>query len=354
MTEPTFQPDAVLDTEDAICPVPILMTREAVRGLKAGQILKVVSRDPASKADIQVWASRVGNEVLKVEEEAGGRFVFYLRKGVSADVSGTDEDIQMSTKKVSHFRLRVSEGLLHTVESDVTLEVPVHVKVNGRDEVTIMATPTRLEDLAVGYLLDEGIVDNLGQIKRVEVRGVDVDVKTEMNVTGRIEAVERMRLVTSECVSLEHYLQLKDLKLPEVKSDYRLSAIEVSRMVREFNLKNRSEDQPGGIHSAAIFEDGVLRHYLLDVSRHSAVDKVVGAGAREGVDFTRSVVMTSGRQPAGMVLKAARVNVPISVSMRGPIYSGILAAQKTRVTLIGYATPSRLDIYSEEARILLP
>ncbi|MEE9586293.1 MAG: sulfurtransferase TusA family protein, partial [Nitrososphaerales archaeon] len=59
----TLHPDKVLDTEDAICPVPVLMTREAMQGLKTGQMLKVITRDPTAETDISVWAGRIGNRV---------------------------------------------------------------------------------------------------------------------------------------------------------------------------------------------------------------------------------------------------------------------------------------------------
>ena len=349
-----LHPDKVLDTENAVCPVPVLMTREAMQGMKVGQILKIITRDTTAKTDIPVWARRLGNKVLKIEEDTDG-LVLYLRRGVSEGVSESAEDIHLSTKRVKHLRLYLRESESRTVTSDVTLEAPAHIKVNNRDAVTILATPTHFEDLAVGYLLDENIIDDVDQISRLEVKGTDVIVETDVDVTGRIEGAENAQLITSECVSLEHYLRLSDkMSLPSVTSDYKVAAVDLSRMIKEFNLKQKEEGHPGGIHSAALFEEGVMKYYRLDVSRHSAVDKVLGASARDNVNFERSVVMTSGRQPAGMVLKAARMNIPISVSMRGPIYSGILAAQMTGVTLISYATANRLDIHSEADRVLLP
>ncbi len=350
----TPRPSEILDTEDAVCPLPILLTREALKGLKAGQLLKVITRDPAAKTDIPVWARRVGNEVLQVEDEADGRIVLYVRKGAAKAVSEQEEDVQMSSKPVKHFRLQVRDKELKSVESDVTLEIPVYVKVNGRDVAVIMATPNRLNDLAVGYLLDEGILDEMRQIRRLKVRGNNVEVETEKDVSDRVKEAEKIQLITSECLSLEHYLRATETKnLPEVQSTYQIDAEELSRLVLEFNRQGRSDKQPGGIHSAALFEKGVLKHYVLDVSRHSAVDKVLGAGARDHIDFSQSIILTSGRQPASMVLKAARMNIPISASMRGPIYSGVLAAERTGITLIGYATANRFDIYSGIERIQL-
>ncbi|TLM97781.1 sulfurtransferase FdhD, partial [bacterium] len=71
------------------------------------------------------------------------------------------------------------------------------------------------------------------------------------------------------------------------------------------------------------------------------------------LDPSRIVLVSSGRQSAAEVIKAARVGIPISVSIRGPIYSGVLAAQKTGVTLCCYAKGPRMNVYSGLERIIL-
>ncbi len=348
----TLQPDKVLDTKDAICPLPVLMTNEVMQRLKTGDVLKVITRDPTAKDDIQVWATRKGNELLKIDEKEN-TIAIYLQKGAEKDMPKDFEDIDVATKKVKHLRLYMRDNERHTVESDVILEAPTNIMVNKISTVTIMATPIHLEDLAVGYLLDEKIIDEIEQIKHLEVKGTNIIVQTNSDVAGRIKASKNIQVITSECVSLGHYLQLSDkISIPKVVTDYIIDAKSIGRMVKEFNSKRKYEKHPGGIHSAGLFVNGQLSQYRIDVSRHSAVDKVIGAAAKYGSDFSQSVIITSGRQPAGMVLKAARMNIPLSVSIRGPIYSGILAAQNTGVTLVCYASANRMDIHSEAGRIL--
>jgi len=354
LNKSTLHYDKVVDAKNALCPVPVLLTRESMESMAIGQILKINTTDPIAKNDISIWAERMGNKVIKIEERKNG-VIIYVQKGNFKNISEDDEDIQMSAKKVEHRRLYSGEIEPRIIESLVTLEAPAHIKVNNKSAVTIIATPVHLEDLAVGYLLDENIVDSIEQIKSIESKGIEISVKTKTDVTARLKDAETNQLVTSECVSLEHYLRLGDrIRLPEVKSDYKVNVSELRKMIKEFNSRRKSKTQPGGIHSASLFEKGEMKHYLIDVSRHSAVDKVFGACARDGVDFAESIIITSGRQPAGMVLKAAQMNIPISVSMRGPIYSGIIAAQKTGMTLVCYASVNRLDIHSGYDRILSP
>ncbi len=71
--------DGFLDTKGMNCPLPILKTKKAVEGLSKDQVLKVETTDPGSKNDMPSWAKRTGNEILKMEEEAG-TFTFFIKK----------------------------------------------------------------------------------------------------------------------------------------------------------------------------------------------------------------------------------------------------------------------------------
>lgn len=72
-------PDKVLDCVGLFCPMPILKTREAIRGMAVGQILEMRSDDPASEADIQSWTTRTGHQLLAIEKH-GAVFSFVVKK----------------------------------------------------------------------------------------------------------------------------------------------------------------------------------------------------------------------------------------------------------------------------------
>lgn len=344
--------DKVLNTKNSLCPIPVLLTRESISEMKMDQILKIITKDPTAEKDIIIWAKKTGNTLIDIEKNKN-EIIIYIKKGIPTETISINDDIHLSTKKVKHLRLFLNEDKPHNIESSVALEAPVHLTVNNKSVMTIIATPTNLEDLAIGYLIDENIIDNVQQITNIKTKGTNVFVKTKDDITDRLKASETNQIISSECVSLEHYLRLRESRnIPIINSDYHVNISELSQMIREFNSRHNDEKHPGGIHSASLFEKGKMKYYLMDISRHSAVDKVFGAGVKDGIDFSQSIILTSGRQPAGMVLKAAQMNIPISVSMRGPIYSGILSAKKTEITLICYASINRLDIHSRPDRIL--
>ena len=71
--------DQVLDAKGMSCPLPILKTKKAVEALAKDQVLKVITTDAGSKNDMSSWAKRTGNELMKVEEDAG-TFTFFIKK----------------------------------------------------------------------------------------------------------------------------------------------------------------------------------------------------------------------------------------------------------------------------------
>jgi len=74
-----FTPDLTLDNSGLSCPMPIIKTKKAIDGMQVGQVLKMIATDPGSVSDVQAWANKTGQELLKYEQE-GNKYIFYIRK----------------------------------------------------------------------------------------------------------------------------------------------------------------------------------------------------------------------------------------------------------------------------------
>lgn len=90
-----------------------------------------------------------------------------------------------------------------------------------------------------------------------------------------------------------------------------------------------------------------------DVSRHVAVDKVIGAGLKEGIDFSQSFIVCSGRIPPDRVVKLANVGIPIMVTKAAPTIEGLKIGENAGITLIGFLRNGRFNIYTHPQRIML-
>ena len=259
-----------------------------------------------------------------------------------------------STETVAVRKIDLTSRRDDVTSDQAAVETPVTIHVNRERVATLFATPTAQCELAIGYLIGEGILRSYSDIKDVawseETTSVHVRTKTRAQV--RVDAAKTVRVLTSACGSSEDFYRLLDrIDKPDVRSKLRVSASEIARMVSTFNEHSRKFRETGSFQYAAAFFEDEMKAFFEDVGRHNAVDKTLGAIMKGGLDPSRTILVSSGRQSAAEVIKTARVGIPIAVSIRGPIYSGVLAAQKTGVTLCCYAKGPRMNVYSGLERI---
>ncbi|MFQ6086380.1 MAG: formate dehydrogenase accessory sulfurtransferase FdhD [Candidatus Bathyarchaeia archaeon] len=250
------------------------------------------------------------------------------------------------------FDIKVREGVAKKNSIFVAAEIPIHLYVNREHFITLLASPTMIKELAIGHLLAEGVA------KRVDNAEIVVDgdkVKVSLpGVDARVKASRILRLVTTACGGRSDYLKLLDgISKPQVASELTVSAKKIARMVGDLNKVSATHKRTRGTHVAALFdEDGNLVCSAEDVGRHNAVDKVIGWVALRGRDCNRFVLVSSGRLTADIVLKAARIGMPIVVSITAPTDSGVRVAEKTGITLIGLANVAKMRVYTYPGRIL--
>ncbi len=260
-----------------------------------------------------------------------------------------------STKEVSVTKVDIGARSAREDSEMVAVEGPLDIVLNGELAATVFSSPTMRQEHVAGYLLDEGIITSLKEIEDLKVDGARARVRLSFDPSARVAAASVYKVITTACgLWNPEFVRLLDrVDRPSVASEYRVSLDDIAKMLGEFGRGNSAWKATGGVHSATIFEEGRAVGHGEDVGRHNAVDKAVGQAAMAGADFSRCVGISTGRQPADMVLKLARVGVPIVVSNTSVIYSGIYAAEKTGVTLIGFARGSRLNIYTRPDRIAL-
>ncbi|MCS6783810.1 MAG: formate dehydrogenase accessory sulfurtransferase FdhD [Candidatus Caldarchaeum sp.] len=241
------------------------------------------------------------------------------------------------------------------IVDEVALEFPINIYINDKHFVTVFATPHELKEMVIGHLLGYGIATTPDQIKEIIVDGLDIlsylDIEPK-ELEKRIEKHRDFKLIMTSCGSVEDYLRAFDNAYrPKVNSDFRVTAEKIRSIIAEFG---RYSKRSVSVHTAGLYSgvDDRLMGLAMDVSRHITVDKIIGKMVLQGVDFSKSVLLTTGRQASDMVLKAARVGIPITVSLRGPIFSGLYAALKTGVTMVSTVRGRGLTVYSSPERII--
>lgn len=257
-------------------------------------------------------------------------------------------------------KIDISAREAHHTTDLVAEEAPLSIFLNSTHLVTLLCSPSQLQELAVGHLLSEGIVTNYSAIQdlllEADKHRCHVQLKPDATLTPTMDLPQSFhRRITASRNPLDYwpFPKLVDrLKLPKAGAGPIVAASLVSHAVAQLNVIADTFRKTGGVHVAALYdESGGLRALAEDVGRHNAVDKVIGLRALTHSGFTRCFLALGGRLTGDIVLKAARVGIPIVASQAAAITSGIDVAKHCAITLIGFTRGEHMNIYTHPERI---
>jgi FdhD protein len=257
--------------------------------------------------------------------------------------------------EVEILKVDVSAKTTQKITDYVAEEKPLHIFLNKTHYATIFCSPTNLKELAVGHLISENIIKSTEEIEKISFKDKDVchvELKPKINVEKRLKLSKRFsRIILSACGGPYQYQPFK--RLPKIKSDLTVKAEVIFNCVNRLNFIAETFRKTGGVHAAVIFRgDGNLVVFAEDVGRHNAVDKVIGMGALSEIDFSKCFLGLSGRLTGDIVVKAARVGLPIVASLAAAVDSGIAVAKDVGLTLIGFVRGKRMTIYNSPEKII--
>jgi FdhD protein len=250
---------------------------------------------------------------------------------------------------------RYRDGAEEHVDEAVVTERTVEMLVNGTRIARVQCLPFLLREWAVGYLLTSRVADSAGQIREVtvnqEVLRVSVDAEIDPE---RIRELAEHGSVASGCAGGAFDAQVSDLLDCDrgINMMLDVSAAAVPGLMKQFQTMSPLFRATGGVHSAAIIQDGQFVAFADDIGRHNAVDKVVGACALKRVPLDTIFLVTSGRISLEVALKAARLRIPVVISPSAPTDRAIEVAARVHTTLIGFARGRRMTVYSADWRVI--
>ncbi|WP_298667793.1 formate dehydrogenase accessory sulfurtransferase FdhD [uncultured Methanofollis sp.] len=227
---------------------------------------------------------------------------------------------------------------------EVVEEVPMALFVNGRHAMTAMMSPADLEDFVIGYLFTEEIIRGPGEIESIRIEKNRVSVLT----TNPFKSIGTKKTILSGCGGSVSYIDTE--KLPKVHSDLTVTPAGVLGAVQSV-LTSDLHRATGGVHIVALLDRGEVITVAEDIGRHNALDRVIGYGLRKGVDFSRTYVVSSGRISSEMVRKCLVANIPLIVSRGATTSLAVEMAEKTGLTVVGFARGGKLNIYSHPCRV---
>ena len=233
----------------------------------------------------------------------------------------------------------------------VARELPLAIILNNWEVVTLLCSPLDLSYLAVGFLFSAGLLESKDEIEKIAVDGQKGVVRVATREKKRADRLFGRQLIASgggrvmQCLS--------DASSPgQVTSRLRVSAAQVLALVRQFQHRSQIFRATGGVHNAALCDERDVLIFSEDIGRHNAVDKVLGRCILESLPTADRVVITSGRVSSEIVLKVAKMTIPILVSRSAATDLGVRLAGDLGLTLVGFARGDKMNVYTKGWRII--
>jgi FdhD protein len=223
----------------------------------------------------------------------------------------------------------------------IPAERPLTVYVDKQEIVTLMTLGAMPELLVLGYLRNQRLIADVGEVASVTV---DWDVgaaavRTHQGVSDIASRTAR-RIVTTGCGQGSVFGSVMDdiaaLRLPPPEQA-RLRQSTLHRMLETMRQQDSVHRKAGSVHGCALFRGAELLMFVEDVGRHNAIDTIAGWMALYGVQGHDKAFYTTGRLTSEMVIKAAQLGVPIVVSRNGVTAMGYDLATRLGMALFGRA-----------------
>jgi FdhD protein len=247
---------------------------------------------------------------------------------------------------------------------DLAAEEPLEIRVRKTPLAVTMRTPGNDIDLALGFLLTEGIIGAAGDVVTARLcAGTDtpntynvVDVVLGADVPPPATDPSRNFYTTSSCgvcgkASID---AVRTRSLFDVSADdFVITAGLLVELPAKLRLAQRTFDRTGGLHAAGLFDAaGELLVLREDVGRHNAVDKVIGWALREGrLPLAGHALLVSGRASFELTQKAWMAGVPLLAAVSAPSTLAAERADEAGMTLVGFLRGRSMNVYAGAQRV---
>jgi len=243
----------------------------------------------------------------------------------------------------TYFQLK--GGRFQEVKAEVVREQPLTVYVNGERFLTLLCSPFDLEPLVLGYLWMEKVIAGLDEVAALEVS--EVDGRAEVMLTRPV-TLPTERILTSGCGGGITF-RIDPRLFPRVRSTLKVKPEALAARLHDLLRDARHYHASRGIHGAALADADRVLLIAEDVGRHNAVDKLKGLALLRGLPTDDRILLSTGRVSSEMLLKAARMGVPLIASRTSPTEMAVALAEQLGITVAGYVRGDGLNLYAGEA-----
>jgi FdhD protein len=262
-------------------------------------------------------------------------------------------------------RARMAQML--EADDELAIEEPLEIQIiygdkDSRLQKTIsitMRTPGNDEELAIGFLFTEGIIQNKNQITNTYISFVENKALITLNENENfnLQKTDRNFYTTSSCgvcgkTSIEAIKIISSYS--NIADNIRIRSTLFYFLEKQLRKQQALFESTGGLHASALFDlEGNFISLREDVGRHNALDKLIGAAfLKDELPLTNKILLLSGRASFELIQKATMAGIKIVAAVGAPSSLAVQLAEEAGITLIGFLRNEGFNIYTGAGRIV--
>lgn len=263
------------------------------------------------------------------------------------------DDTLYSTYSVKEIKGDDANINLSDVEISVIGEISLKIYINGIEYASLLCLNQLTEELALGFLYSEGVIDTIDDVASISYNERLFAVMINLVSGKSVEKCESLRSVTSGCGKCFTYINpLKQDKFIALSGDEKYSLSGIMQFMKDFERRSEIYKTVGGVHSV-LFQHNDFSVFNEDIGRHNCFDKIAGVLLRKRKMnlIGGGILFVSGRVSSEIITKVIRMGAPVLVSRSTPTSAAVNLARQYNVTLLGYVRKNSGYIYSGEERL---
>jgi FdhD protein len=232
-------------------------------------------------------------------------------------------------------------------------EIPVTIFLNDRELVTLLCTGHHLDELAVGFLRAEGFLESRKDLESLQIDEDAGAVRIASSLdTSLVGQLWQKRTITSGCgKGTVFYHAIDALLATPVSSGVRITPAQVWYRMQELHRLSQTYRDTHGVHNTALATPEQILLFRDDIGRHNAVDMIIGHAFLHDLRLDDKALITTGRLTSEILIKAAKVGLPVIISRNTATSLAVELAAALNVTLIGYVRNGKSTVYSGLDRV---
>ena len=233
----------------------------------------------------------------------------------------------MEERLLKRVEYSAANGGFSAASERIIRETALTIVVNQQHLATAMIMTTMEKEFVIGYLFGQRIIDSAADVASITVK----NNTAEVTISGKRE---------------------NNGESPVLQSDLVVRKEDVFDCVKAI-LTSEIFTETEAVHSAGLFRSGSEAICIAeDLGRHNALDKVIGYGLLNNVDFSSTLAASTGRQPSEMILRCRNAGIPVIATKGVPTTLAIDIARKARITIAGLVRGDTMIVYATPARVI--